>query len=96
MTVLRYKLPSTLAEAHLEIMSQARQADEAEQYLIDQPSAAAEENTRLWEQNRMLRAENRGLRLAMAEALKPPERRVSEAEARLHKLEDGLRKLLQP
>ena len=73
MTVLRYTLPQTLAEAHLEIMNQARQADEAEQYVIDHPVAAAEENKRLWEQNRILRAENRGLKLAIAEALKPHE-----------------------
>jgi hypothetical protein len=29
MTAPRYKLPTTLAEAHLEIINQARQADEA-------------------------------------------------------------------
>jgi hypothetical protein len=71
--VLRYKLPQTLAEAHLEIMNQARQADEAEQDVIDHPTAAEEQNRQLWEQNRMLRAENRGLKLALAEALKPYE-----------------------
>jgi hypothetical protein len=72
-TVLRYKLPQTLAEAHLEIINQAHQADEAEQYVIDHPVEAEKQNHQLWEQNRMLRAENRGLKLALAEALKPYE-----------------------
>jgi hypothetical protein len=71
MKVLRYKLPQTLAEAHLEIINQARQADEAEQDVIDHPIESERENARLWEQNRTLRAENRGLKLALAEALKP-------------------------
>jgi hypothetical protein len=70
-TVLRYKLPQTLAEAHLEIINQARQADEAEQYVIEYPVVTEEENRRLWEQNRILRAENKGLKLALAEALRP-------------------------
>jgi hypothetical protein len=71
MEVLRYKLPNTVAEAHLEIINQARQADEAEQYLYDHPTNAEKENEKLREQNRILRAENRGLKLALAEALKP-------------------------
>jgi hypothetical protein len=71
MEVLRYKLPNTVAEAHLEIINQARQADEAEQYVLDHPTNVENENGKLWEQNRMLRAENRGLKLALAEALKP-------------------------